>query len=130
MKVHNVHERELAATPEAVAALFADMGQLWPTPTFPAPEPEGDLLRLGPMLWQPVERAGAARAYEIVGPKEFPASHWFEVDEGSNGGTTTLRHTVEGEAVGDFGSVWRERVEPMHNAYIEAMFDRAQEALA
>ena len=32
VKVHNVHERQLSATPDAVAALFGDMDQLWPTP--------------------------------------------------------------------------------------------------
>ena len=157
MNVDNVHERLLTAAPEDVTALFADLDQLWPTPAFPAPEPEGDLLRLGvmlwqpveradsplayeivepegdllrlgPMLWQPVERAGAARAYEIVGPKEFPASHWFEVN-GAEGGTV-LRHTVRGEAVGGFEPVWRDRIEPLHNAYMEAVLDRAQEALA
>ena len=41
-----------------------------------------------------------------------------------------LRHTVHGEAVGEFEPLWRDRIEPLHNAYMEAVFDRAQEALA
>jgi len=129
MKVHNVHERTLSAAPEQVEALFTDLEQLWPTHLLPAPQEEGDALRLGTMLWRLFERPGAARAYEIVEPAGFHASHWFEVDEGSNGGAI-LRHTVEGEAVGEFEPAWRERIEPLHNVYIEAMFDRAQEALA
>ena len=128
MKVDNVHERLLPAAPEAVTALFADLDRLWPTPAFPAPEPEGDLLRLGAMLWQPVERAGSPLAYEIVEPEQFRASHWFEIN-GSEGGTV-LRHTVRGEAVGAFEPVWRDRIEPLHDAYMEAVLDRAQEALA
>ena len=129
MKIHNVHERTVASDPEAVAALFADMEQLWPTPEFPAPKPEGDLLRMGAMLWQPVERAGAVRAWDLVGPENLSGAHWFELDQEPNG-NATLRHTIDGEAVGDFEHVWRDRIEPMHNAYIEAVFDRAQEALA
>lgn len=129
MKVHNVHERVLTAPPEQVAALFENMDPLWPTDVFPAPEPEEGALRIGPMLWQPVERADAAAAFRIVDPAEFPAEHWFEVEPDGQGGTT-LRHTVAGEAVGEFEPVWRQLVEPMHNAYIEALFDRAQQAAA
>jgi hypothetical protein len=128
VKVHNVHERTLAAPPADVEALFGNMDALWPTPAFPAPEPaDGSRVSLGSMLWEPVEREGAAKAYRIVGPDEFPAEHWFEVRADADG--CVLRHTVEGEAVGEFEEVWRERVGPLHDAYIEAMFDRAQEAL-
>jgi len=129
MKIHNVHERSLASNREAVAALFADMVQLWPTPEFAAPKPEGDLLRMGPMLWQPVERAGAVRAWDVVAPENLRGSHWFELDEVPNG-NVTLRHTIDGEAVGDFEPVWRDRIEPMHKAYMEAVLDRAEKVLA
>jgi hypothetical protein len=129
VKVLNVHERTLAAPPEQVAALFGDMDSLWPTHVFPAPEPDKGGLRLGPMLWEPSERAEAARAYRIAAPADFPAEHWFEV-HGDGSGGTILRHTIEGEAVGSFEEIWRDRVEPMHNAYIEALFDRAGEELA
>jgi hypothetical protein len=127
VKVRNVHERLLAAPPEQVAALFENMDPLWPTDVFPAPEPEDGALRIGPMVWQPVARGAAPAAFRIVSPREFPAEHWFEVEPDGTGGTT-LRHTVEGEAVGSFEAIWREQVEPLHNAYIEALFDRAQEA--
>ena len=129
MKVLNVHERMLAAPPEQVAALFVDMDSLWPTEVFPAPEREAGGLRLGPMLWEPAERADSPRAYRIAAPAEFPAEHWFEV-RGDGSGGTLLRHTVEGDAVDWFEEAWRDRVEPLHNAYIEALFDRAGEAVA
>ena len=125
MKVRNVHERTLTASPEEVAALFANMDQLWPDPV---PEREDCALRVGPMLWERVERPDSPAAYRIVSPDEFPAEHWFEVAPDPAG--SVLRHTVEGEALGSFEPVWLERVEPMHNAYIEALFDRAQEALS
>jgi hypothetical protein len=87
VRVHNVHERSLTASPERVAALFEDMDSLWPAPV---PRPDEGKLRLG----------------------------------------SILRHTVDGEAVGDFEEIWRDRGEPMHDVYIEALFDRAEEALA
>lgn len=128
MRVHNVHERTVAGSPQAVGALFDDMERLWPAPHL-APKPEGDSLRVGRMLWRPVARNGAVRAYDIVEPDTFPASHWFEVAPEPGGGVL-LRHTVSGDALGEFEQVWRDRIEPMHNAYIEAVFDRVQEALA
>jgi hypothetical protein len=128
VKVRNVHERSLTAPAAEVEALFDNIDALWPTPAFPAPAPaDGSVLKLGTMLWEPVEREGAAKAYRIVGPDEFPAEHWFDVRDEADG--CVLRHTVEGEAVGEFEGVWREQIEPMHDAYIEALFDRAQEAL-
>jgi hypothetical protein len=33
-------------------------------------------------------------------------------------------------AGGPFESVWRDRVEPLHDAYIEGPFDRVQEAVS
>jgi hypothetical protein len=124
VKVHNVHERKLAAPPARVSALFEDMDRLWPAPV---PRPEDGRLRLGLMLWQRDD--GATAAYRIVGPPDFPGRHWFEVHP-DRGGGTILRHTVDGEAVGEFEEIWRERVEPMHDVYIEALFDRAEEAVS
>ena len=124
MRIHNVHERVLAAPPEAVSALLAG-GEFWPNPR---PKPADGVLRMGTMLWQPVERAAAALASRIVDPPELQAEHWFEVVSGSGG--TTLRHTVEGEAVGDGEELWRDRIEPLHDWYVEQLLDRAQAAVA
>jgi hypothetical protein len=122
VKVHNVHERKLAAPPAEVSALLEDLDSLWPSPV---PRPEDGMLRLGPMLWQRDDQA----SYRIVEPPEFPGRHWFEVvPDGED--ASILRHTVEGEAVGEFEEIWRDRVEPMHDVYIEALLDRAEEALA
>jgi hypothetical protein len=122
MRVHNVHERAFPAPPATVAALFEDMDRLWPTPV---PRPEHGKLRMGLMLWE----GDGATSFRIVAPADFPARHWFEVAADGSGGTI-LRHTVAGEAVGEFEAIWRDRVEPMHDVYIEALFDRAEEALA
>ena len=126
MKVHNVHERAFTAPPERVSALFEDMSRLWPPPV---PRREDGNLRMGLMVWQPVDRGAAPAAFRIVSPDEFPAEHWFEAQSDGEAGTI-LRHTIDGEAVGDFETIWRDRVEPMHDVYIEALFDRAEEGLA
>jgi hypothetical protein len=124
VRIHNVHERTLAAPPEAVAEWVAGEA-LWPDP---GPKPVEDGLRVGVMLWRPVERADAALAFRIVEPAELRAEHWFEVVAGEGG--TTLRHTVDGEAVGPGEELWRDRIEPLHDWYVEQLLDRAQEAVA
>jgi hypothetical protein len=126
MKVKNVHQRSLAAPPEQVAGLFGDMDRLWPDPV---PEKVGDGLQMGLMLWLPVERPGSPKAYRVASPSEVPAEHWFEVAPDGEGGTI-LRHTIAGDAQGKFEPIWRERIEPVHDFYIEALFDRAQEAVS
>ena len=124
MRIHNVHERVLAAPPDAVAAFVAG-DELWPDPR---PKRADGVLRMGTMLWQPVERADAALAFRTVDPPELQAEHWFEVVAGSDG--TMLRHTVEGEAVGDGEELWRDCIEPLHDWYVEQLLDRAQAAAA
>ena len=126
MKIDNVHERRVDASPDEVAAVFANLNRLWPAP---APRPENGSLRMGLMLWRPLDRPGSPAAFRFADPDELRGEHWFEIADGG-AGETILRHTVEGEAVGEFEEIWRDRVEPMHDAYIEALFDRAEEALA
>jgi hypothetical protein len=122
VKVFNVHERLLTAAPEDVAAVFGDMSRVWPDPV-PAPL-DGDL-QMGPMLWRRFDRPGSPAAFSMAGPPEFPGEHWFEVGSDGRGGSV-LRHTIAAEAIGDFEEVWRDRIEPMHNVYIEALFDKVQ----
>jgi hypothetical protein len=124
VRIHNVHERVLASPPEVVSAFFADDG-FWPDP---GPKPADGHLRVGVMIWEPVDRPGARLAFRIVAPPELQAEHWFEIVGGDGG--TTLRHTVDGTALGTGEELWRDRIEPMHDVYIEALFDRAQEATA
>ena len=122
MRIHNVHEREVDGSVDEVTALL-DVVALWPTEIAPAPRPEDGRLRVGPMLWQPVERDGAALAFRVVSPPQLEAEHWFEATR-RNGGTT-LRHTVDGRAAGDAVAVW-ERIEPFHDRIMEALLDRVE----
>ena len=125
MRVHNVHERTLAATPEQVESLFEDIDGIWPDPQ---PVAEGAGLRMGQMLWQRFTRGDTTLAWRISSPRDLPAVHWFDIHPNGNG-RTLLRSTMEGQALGECEAQWRDEIEPAHNAYIESLFDRTQERL-
>ncbi len=129
MKMGNRHERVLAATPDQVAALVADFEGIWPTQIGPAPRPQGDrLFKAGMMVWEEFDRPGAVRAFRVISPEGLRAEHWFEL-EGVDGGTL-LRHTIDGEAVGTYEAIWRERIEPYHDLVLEALLDNIEAAVA
>ena len=129
MKIRNRHERVVGAPPERVAALIADFDRIWPTEIAPAPRPQGDrLYDAGPMLWEELDRPGAARAFRVVRPDGLRAEHWFELEPAD--GATVLRHTIEGCAVGRYEAIWRERIEPLHDLILEALLDRVEAAVA
>jgi hypothetical protein len=122
------HERLLATSPEQVWALLMDLECVWPTEIGPAPRPQGDgLYRAGPMLWQEFRRVGAARAFRVVSPEDLRAEHWF--DERLQAGSL-VRHTVEGEASGEYEAIWREQISPYHDRVLEAFLDNIETALA
>jgi hypothetical protein len=75
MKVHNVHERMVAATPEQIAPLIADLDRIWPTQITPAPRPQGErLYKTARMLWHEYDRLGAVRAFRVVAPTSCSSS--------------------------------------------------------
>jgi hypothetical protein len=64
MKIRNRHERIVAAPPERIAAPIADFDCVWPTEIAPAPRLQGHrLYEAGLMLWEELDRPGAARAF-------------------------------------------------------------------
>ena len=129
MEIRIRHERIVAAPPERIAALIADLDRVWPTDIAPAPRRQGQrLYDAGLMLWEEVDRPGAARAFRVVRPDELEAEHWFEVEPAD--GATVLRHTIEGSAAGRFEAIWRERVEPLHDLILEALLDNVESAAA
>src|SRR5262245_44965373 len=114
MKIRNIHERLIAATPEQIAELLADFERIWPTQIAPAPRPQGERLYEASMvLWQEYDRPGAARAFHVLSPAELQGENWFELERVGAG--TLVRHTVQGEALGDYETIWRNRIEPAHN---------------
>jgi len=129
MKISNRHERIVAAPPERIATLIADFGRVWPTQIAPAPRWQGPgRYDAGLMLWEEFDRPGAARAFRVARPAELKAEHWFELQP--SGGATVLRHTVEGQADGKYEAIWRERIEPLHDAIMEALLDNVEAEIA
>jgi len=129
MKIRNIHERTIAATPEQIAQLLADFDGIWPTQLAPAPRAQSErLYKTSMMLWQEYDRPGAARAFRVLSPAELQGEHWFELERVPAG--TVIRHTVQGEALGDCEAIWQDRIEPAHDIILEAVFDNIETALA
>jgi hypothetical protein len=128
MKIRHVHERTIAATPEQIAPLLADFERIWPKQIAPAPRAQGErLYETTMMLWKEWDRAGATRAFRIVRPRELQGEHWFELEPAAAG--TLVRHTVEGEALGHYEALWRDRIQPAHDKILEGILDNLEAAL-
>jgi hypothetical protein len=82
----------------------------------------------GLMVWEEVDRPGAARAFRVVRPAELQGEQWFELLPAE--GATVVRHTVEGCASGKWEAIWRERIEPLHDRILEALLDNVEAAAA
>jgi hypothetical protein len=129
MKITNRHERIVAASPERVAAIIASFDGIWPTQITPAPRGQrGRVYDTGLMLWEEIDRPGAARAFRVIGPEGLQGEHWFELERVDGG--TLLRYTLEGQAVGKYEALWGERIEPLHNRVLDALLDNVEAAVA
>ena len=64
------------------------------------------------MIWEEFDRPGAVRAFRAVSPAALGAEHWLDLECFDEG--VRLRHTIAGEAVGEYEAVWREQIEPTH----------------
>ena len=127
--MHTRHERVISATPEQLAGLLSDLDAIWPTQIAPAPRPLGDgRYEAPPMIWEEFERPGAIRAFRVILPEELQGQHWFEVQAVDGG--TLVRHTVDGEALGKYEAIWRDRIEPRHDLILEALLDNIEAAVA
>ncbi len=125
MKVKKVHERVFAATADEVAALVADFDRIWPTEIGPMPRPLGGrVYQAGLMVWEEFDCPGAIRAFRIVSPDALRGEHWFDLEGVEEG--VRLRHTIAGETVGEYETIWRERIEPAHDQILDALLDRIQ----
>src|SRR5262249_56511346 len=71
---------------------------------------------------------GAAGPFRALSPAELQGEHWFDLERPPAG--TLIRHTVQGEALGDYETIWRDRIEPAHDIILEAILDNIETALA
>ncbi len=129
MQIAVSHERALTARPDQITGLLSDFERIWPSDLAPAPRPlGGGLYDTKLMLWQEIDRPGAARAFRVVRPAGMRGEHWFELSAG--GGTTTLRHTVSAIATGRFAMLWRTVIGRRHDQIVEAMLDNVERLVA
>jgi hypothetical protein len=128
MKVNNVHEGVFGAAADELAALVADFDRICPTDIGPVPRPVvGRVYRAGMMVWEEFDRRGAIRAFRVVRPEALRAEHWFDLERVDEG--LRLRHTIAGEAVGGYESIWCERT-PAHDQVLDALLGKIEVVLS
>ena len=126
MKILNVHEREVGDAGAAIDRIE----EVWPGARWTSlrlDRPLGVGARSGRAVvreevveYEPHERL----VFRITEPKGLVAQHRFDADG------PVLRHTVEGRAEGLMRVGWPLVVEPLHDALLEDLLDRAQGAAA
>jgi len=137
MKVINVHERELNASPASVGALIdslaTDKDLLWPSHSWPRMEFDRPLSvgvtgGHGPVRYL-VEAytPGWSVRFRFIRPKGFDGFHCYDVFPA--GDKIILRHTLEMQAHGTAVVTWLLMFCPMHDALIEDSLAHAEASL-
>jgi len=138
--IQNVHERVLGAPPavvgERVDSLSSREDRLWPNRRWPAMRLDRGLavgsdgghgpVRYGVVRYEP----GQLVAFAFTSRFPIAGEHRFEVLAGPDGGTSLLRHTLEGRPRGGLRVGWPLCFRWLHDALIEDAFDRAEAELA
>ena len=136
MRVHNVHERRIAAAPAQVGALLDTLGssndRFWPHENWPA-------IRLDRTLQVGAVGGHGTEPYEVV--SYAPGKHVrFEYRGGRRqgyheftledlgDGHSLLRHTTQAQVPFSIKSAffWYALTRPLHNALIEDLLDKAE----
>ena len=138
MKVLNVHERELQATPDRVGSLIDSLASrehaLWPKHSWPRMEFDRPLGvgahgGHGPISYLVEEYVpGKLIKFRFTGPKGFNGFHAYErINTTAN--TAVLRHTLEMSTHGLAVLSWPVVYRPMHDALIEDSLATAEASL-
>ena len=135
MKVHNLHERTIAAPEERVAALLDSLAseddRLWPADSWPAMRLDRGLVAgavggHGPIRYILENREpGRSVRFRFTKPAGFDGYHEFAVEAESQG-SSRLRHVIRMDATGSALLRWHLVFRPLHDALIEDALDRAQ----
>jgi hypothetical protein len=137
MKVINVHERELNASPAGIGALIdslaSDRDLLWPYYSWPRMEFDRPLAvgatgGHGPIRYfVEAYTPGRSIRFRFIGPKGFDGFHCYDIIPASD--DVILRHTLEMRAHGPAIVTWPLVFRPMHDALIEDALARAEASL-
>jgi hypothetical protein len=138
MKVLNVHDRKLHATPEQVGALIDSLASgedaLWPKHAWPRMEfdrPLGVGARggHGPIRYFIEEYVpGESIKFRFTGPEGFDGFHGYDRVE-TTANTVVLRHTLKMTTHGPAILSWPLIYRPMHDALIEDSLATAEASL-
>jgi hypothetical protein len=138
MKVVNVHQRLLYASPEQVGELLASLGsshdRLWPAGRWPRMRLDGPLaagargghgpIRYRVQAWEP----GASVLFRFEGMPGVDGTHGLEILQATRH-HCVLEHRLEARLGGWAWLCWTVVVRPLHDACVEDALSRAQGAL-
>lgn len=135
MKVVNVHNRELAATPSEAGVLIDGLaskndpiwpGQEWPPIKFDRPLSVGAAGGHGPIRYfVEAYEPGKSILFRFTAPKGFVGTHEFRLDE-ITAGRVLLTHSIKMDAFGPAMLTWPLLIRPLHDALVEDGFDLAE----
>jgi hypothetical protein len=137
MKVLNIHQRLLHATPERVGALIDSLASPhdalwprgWPRMKLDRPLAVGAVGGHGPIRYV-VEAytPGESVRFRITSPKGFDGWHGFEVLEATPA-HSVLEHRIEMRVRGRGAFTWFFAIRQLHDVCVEDVLSRAQESL-
>lgn len=137
MKVVNVHQRLLYATPDRVGALIDSLASPqdplwprgWPRMKFDRPLGVGAVGGHGPIRYFVEAYApGQWVRFRLTGPRGFEGWHGFEVLE-VTAAHSVLEHRIEMRTHGRGFFLWFLAIRPLHDVCVEEVLSRAQTAL-
>jgi len=137
MRIGNIHERRIAASPDAAGRLLDGLSgrpdPLWPTEHWPPmrfdrPLAVGADGGHGPIRYRVAEYSpGSHIVFGFTGPPGLTGTHEWRVEPAGEG--CLLRHAIEGAAAGRMLAAWPMLFRPLHDALIEEALDKAEQAL-
>ena len=140
MRVHNVHERRIAAAPAQVGALLDTLGssddRFWPHENWPAIKLDRALQvgAVGGHGTEPYEVVSYAPGkhvrFEYRGGRRH-GFHEFTLED-SGDGHCLLRHTTQAQVQFSIKTAlfWYALTRPLHNALIEDLLDKVEGQVA
>lgn len=138
MRIRNVHQRQLGASPQDAASLLDGLAspedRLWPVESWPRmrfdrPLEAGAAGGHGPIRYTVTRYVpGQLVVFQFTAPRGFYGAHWFEVLPSGVSGTL-LRHTIEMRIAGIALLSWPVVFRPLHDALVEDALTNAQVTL-
>ena len=138
MRVHNAHQRSIAAPATRVGGLLDTLAstsdRLWPHEQWPPMKLDRPLgvgasgghgpIRYTVEAYEPGQRV----IFRFTGPAGFDGTHRYEVEPQGDG--ALLRHVIEMRTHGTALLTWPLLYRPMHDALMEDSLSKTEAALA